>query len=354
MIKVRTIDVRQALDRCIYILIMLLIILLLLLVIILGLHIFQTNYFTKNINLFSKDISSDNIVVSALKNELPLMCWNIKKTESEIAVPVFAEKEKIEVNVNEVDKVNYDLPKNYDVCTLENGKIQVGNMRLTNYSKLPLNQTELSKPVNNRVFDNSDFLIFHTHATECYSDLKDKVTNYRTTDTEYNVVSVGTTLKEELEVKGYKAIHDDTLHDYPNYNGSYQQSLNTTQKYLKSHDYDFVIDVHRDALGSDLSYAPVVNINGKDAAMLMFVIGTDACGLSHDKWMENLKLAIMIQNRANEMYPGLFRDLNLSSSRYNQHVSSGSFIIEVGATGNNLEEAKYAMKLFANVIDSFK
>ena len=61
-----------------------------------------------------------------------------------------------------------------------------------------------------------------------------------------------------------------------------------------------------------------------------------------------------IQNRANEMYPGMFRDINLSSSRYNQHVSNGAFILEVGTTGNTIEEAKNSMKYFSNVIESFK
>ena len=86
----------------------------------------------------------------------------------------------------------------------------------------------------------------------------------------------------------------------------------------------------------------------------MFVIGTNSSGLKHDEWMENLKLAIMIQNRAEEMYPGLFRELNLSKSRYNQHVSNGAMIIEVGATGNTLEEAKNSMKYLAAVLDSLK
>ena len=48
------------------------------------------------------------------------------------------------------------------------------------------------------------------------------------------------------------------------------------------------------------------------------------------------------------MYPGLFRNLNLSASRYNQHVSDGAFIVEVGATGNTIEEAKASMKYFAS------
>ena len=114
------------------------------------------------------------------------------------------------------------------------------------------------------------------------------------------------------------------------------------------------MDVHRDALSGNLNYRPTTEINGESAAKLMFVVGTNACGLSHDNWMENLKLALLIQNTANSMYPGLFRDLNLSKSRYNQHVCDGALIVEVGATGNTLDEVWTAMKYLANVIEALK
>ena len=72
---------------------------------------------------------------------------------------------------------------------------------------------------------------------------------------------------------------------------------------MKSKEFEFVLDIHRDAISSDLTYGPVCEIGEEKAAELMFVIGTDAAGLEHDNWMKNLRLAIMIQNRANEMYP---------------------------------------------------
>lgn len=161
-------------------------------------------------------------------------------------------------------------------------------------------------------------------------------------------------LTNELKDKGYNCVHDKTIHDYPSYNGAYKASLATVEKQLENNEFDFVIDIHRDAISSNEKFRPTAEINGESVAKLMFVIGTNSAGLSHDEWMENLKLAIMIQNRANEMYPGLFRELHLSNSRYNQHVSNGAMILEVGATGNTLEEAQNAMKYFAEVIDSMK
>lgn len=334
MIRVKAVSIRQALDNIIYILIVFLIVLLGVLIVILGVHIFKTIYLSNDFEKYNYDVD-DNFIISVLQKEIPVFAWGNLDDEILNSNDVVLSNEDVdEVNVEliQIEKENYVLPKSYEVFELENGKIQIGNMKITNQSNLKLDLEELSKIKSLKNFEQSDFLIFHTHATECYSDSKDLETNYRTLNEKYNVVEVGKMLSDELISKGYKVMHDKTLHDYPNYNGSYQASLQTVKKYLKEHAYDFVLDVHRDALGSDLNYSPIINVEGKNVAQLMFVIGTDACGLEHDKWMENLKLAIMIQNRANEMYPGLFRDLNLSSSRYNQHVSNGAFIIEVGAT----------------------
>ena len=109
--------------------------------------------------------------------------------------------------------------------------------------------------------------------------------------------------------------------------------------------------MHRDALGSNSSYAPRVKIGDDVAAQIMFVIGTDGGGLEHSNWKRNLKTAIKIQEKANEMYPGLFKPIILRNSRYNQHVSDGACIIEVGATGNTLEQCNTSMKYLAKVLE---
>lgn len=83
----------------------------------------------------------------------------------------------------------------------------------------------------------------------------------------------------------------------------------------------------------------------------MFVIGTDGGGLSHSEWKKNLKFAVKIQEKANEMYPGLFKPIILRNSRYNQHVSEAACIIEVGATGNTLKQCNTSMKYLAKVLE---
>ena len=158
-----------------------------------------------------------------------------------------------------------------------------------------------------------------------------------------------TELTTYLEKKGFNVTHNTTYHDYPAYSGSYSRSLETIQNLLSGKDTQIVIDLHRDAVGSSSDYAPTVKINGKYAAQMMFVIGTDGGGLEHPKWKQNLKTAVKFQEKANEMYPGLFRPIIVRNSRYNQHLTTASCIIEVGATGNTLDQCILSMQCLANV-----
>ena len=168
----------------------------------------------------------------------------------------------------------------------------------------------------------------------------------------YSVARVGGELSNILAAKGFNIIHDTTFHDYPSYTGSYSRSLSTVSNLLSTYNtVDMVLDVHRDAIGSGNTYSPCVKIGDEVVAQIMFVIGTDGGGLEHPNWNKNLKLAIKLQEKANQMYPGLFKPIILRNSRYNQHVTNGAAIIEVGATGNTLEQCTGSMKYLANVIE---
>ena len=202
--------------------------------------------------------------------------------------------------------------------------------------------------------NNKNIMLFHTHTCESYTATEKfnytQTGTYRTTDLNYNVVRVGTELKNQLISYNYNVIHDTTYHDYPAYNGSYDRSLNTVRNLLSANkDIDVIFDLHRDAI-ADYSYAPTVKIGEEYAAQLMFVIGTDGGGLEHQNWQQNLKFAVKIQEKANELYPGLFKPIVLRNSRYNQHLSKAAGIIEVGATGNTMEQCLASMKYLAKVI----
>ena len=115
---------------------------------------------------------------------------------------------------------------------------------------------------------------------------------------------VNRSVENVLKKYNYNVVHNMDYHDYPSYNGSYTNSLKTVENILKTTSSDIIIDLHRDAIGSRSDYAPIVKIGENDiAAQLMFVIGTNQGGLWHPNWNQNLKFAIKIQEKAEEMYP---------------------------------------------------
>ena len=220
----------------------------------------------------------------------------------------------------------------------------------TNYSL-----TEDILNPNNIDINKNDVMIFHTHTCESYTPTEnytyEESGTFRTTDLNFSVSRVGDALSDQLLSYGFNVTHDKTYHDYPAYSGSYGRSQATVENLLVSHPgTDIIIDLHRDAI-TDTSYAPSVIIGDETVAQLMFVIGTDGGGLDHPNWQQNLKFAVKVQEKANELYPGLFRPILLRNSRYNQQLGKAACIIEVGATGNTLEQAMGSMKYLSKILD---
>lgn len=238
-----------------------------------------------------------------------------------------------------------------------NAKILIRNE--TNYS-IDVETMLNSKLTFDMKGEGPKILIVHTHATECYSE--EGAVSYspdksdRTLDVEKNVVAVGEKMKQIFEANGIETIHDTTLHDHPNFNGSYANSLKTVEMYkAKYPSIKVVLDVHRDAYvyddGSKAKF--VTKIGEKNAAQLMLVVGTNAGGLEHPEWRENMKLALKIQQHISKKYPTLMRGVNLRKERFNGHTTKGSLIIEVGSSGNNMSEAINGASYAAEEIAKF-
>ena len=246
--------------------------------------------------------------------------------------------------------------KNTEVITnnpiAENYNLQYGNVKIKNQTDYELTEEMLMPNIN---IENKNIMIFHTHSCESYTSSElypyNPTGNFRTTDLNFTVTRVGTELTTQLQQYGYNVIHDTNYHDYPSYNGSYTSSLKTVESLLKTNPSDIIIDLHRDAIGSRSDYAPVVKIGDEESAQIMFVIGTNKGGLWHPNWNQNLKFAIKVQEKAEELYPGLFKPIMLTTSRYNQHTGKYANIIEVGATGNTLEQCLTSMKYLAKIMD---
>ncbi len=195
------------------------------------------------------------------------------------------------------------------------------------------------------VSEDVQVLLYHTHNAETYLPTAgvSKVSGQNG-----GVAQAAQLFQAALQQKyGIRTVHNTTLHDYPNWNRAYQNSMETVQQLLKVHpDVKAVFDVHRDA-GFNSKKPTTATINGRQAARIMLVIGAN-----HDNWKENLAFARQLEAKCDELYPGLLRDkIHIKETgRYNQQAHPRAVLLEIGSDLNTQEEANYAMECFAQVV----
>lgn len=197
-------------------------------------------------------------------------------------------------------------------------------------------------------------LIMHTHGTEAYTmdgtDIYTPSDTSRTTDPNYNVVRVGEEIAGVLTEMGFSVLHDTSLYDYPAFSGAYDRSKAGVERYLAQYpSIRIVLDVHRDALVGENgeTYKTLATVDGAETAQVMLVVGSNDTGLEHPHWKENLTLAIRLQGGMNALSPTLARPITIRTNRFNQQLTTGSLLVEVGSHGNTLQEALAAARLFA-------
>lgn len=200
-------------------------------------------------------------------------------------------------------------------------------------------------------------LILHTHATESYTpagaDRYEATAPYRTLEEDQNMLRVGEHLATLLRRQGIQVLHDKTLHDYPNYNGSYNAARRTMEKYLQAYpSIELVLDIHRDAadLEGGAQLTTLATVNGQKSSQLMMVVGTDAGGLRHPQWQKNMALALKLHVLLERNEPGICRPVSFRTERFNQDMSPGAMLIEVGAAGDTLQQALTAAEALAEGI----
>lgn len=198
-------------------------------------------------------------------------------------------------------------------------------------------------------------LILHTHTTESYTkdgEVYTETSAYRTLDEQYNMLCIGARLTELLSQAGIGVIHDRNIHDHPSYNGSYVHSRQAVEEILKQYpSIRLVLDLHRDALEKNgMQMKTVTQLEGRSCAQLMLVVGTDISRQSHENWQDNLALALKFQVQLERLAPGIMRPVNLREQRFNQDLSPGALLIEVGTAGNTRREALEAAKKLAEAV----
>jgi len=240
-------------------------------------------------------------------------------------------------------------------------KLSYGGVYIKNTTGLSVDiKKELAEGIKFKIEKGNEpqVLIVHTHATECYMeearDFYTAADKARTTDNSKNVTEIGEIMAKKLESGGIKVIHDRTQHDHPSYNQSYSRAAETIKEYLDKYpSIKIVVDVHRDSValtGSDKA-KPTVTVNGKKAAQVMLVVGSETGSVTgFPNWRENFRLALKYQQTMEALYPGLARTMAFAPRKYNMHLTTGSMLLEVGTDSNSFEEAKYSAELAGDAL----
>lgn len=311
--------------------------------IVLCIEAFQKEESKDNIGKFENNLFSNikhSSFLNCLKQELPLISIYEKKEDinfsssSEIILSSqlalmhnIEERDDIEelvdntenfsnnMQTNQENLYTLDVPNTAETQIISENNINArytdaaNSVQINNQTSFDLK--EILQNPNYELTNKNKVIIYHTHTCESYTSSDSfnyEMTGvFRTTDLNYTVSRVGDELETYLINYGKSVVHDKTYHDYPAYNGSYGRSLKTMQGVLENNkDAEIMIDLHRDAVGSSNTYGPTVKIGDEMCAQVMFVIGSDGSGLYHPNWRENLKFAIKVQQKANEMYPRTF------------------------------------------------
>ncbi len=273
----------------------------------------------------------------------------IQETQSESASAQIDTSSAVPVNENHT--VSGKIIKRF--IDPKTAPLKYNNVYLKNNTDAKIDiKTEIEKNIKIKIDkDNSpQVLIVHTHATESFmQEDRDYYTTTdvsRSTDNTKNMVAVGERIAAELTAAGIGVLHDKTLHDYPSYTGSYTQSAKTIKSYLNKHPtIKVVLDVHRDAIGGGGAdkVKVVKEIDGKNAAQVMLVMGSQTGTVTNfPNWKSNLCLAMRFHQTIETMYPGLARPILLMSKKYNEQLTTGSMLLEIGTDANTMDEALYS------------
>lgn len=310
---------------------------------------------------------SQSALLSCVRSDLATL-WDTQEVDvpreeatqeaevEEVKTPVA--ETPVPVEVPSIDTPDNGMPARTLVATGSGAYLVCDDVYISNTSANTITASDAMAPFAAQLTgEEPQILIIHTHGTEAYTPAGVDVdyTSYmRTLDNDYNVIAAGDAMAETLSNMGISVLHDRTAYDYPSYNASYSLSLDAMEAYVAQYpSIQFIIDVHRDAIedSEGNQYKLVTTLDdGRTAAQLSLVVGSDGGGLTHPDWLENLRLAVAVGQELTTMNETIFRPILLRDSRYNQHVTTGSMLVEVGAAGNSPEEAILAAELFAQAL----
>lgn len=179
--------------------------------------------------------------------------------------------------------------------------------------------------------------LYNSHQTEEY-----KASNYAEFSVNPTVIMNNYILEDIFNKNGLKTVVEENSikeilnNNNWNYDYSYKASRTLLEEsIIKYPSLKYFIDIHRDSLPKEKT---TITINNKDYAKVIFLIG-----LENPKYEENLEFTEKINNKMNELYPGLSKGIYKKGGPgvngvYNQDFSKYTILIEIGGYENTTNE----------------
>ena len=249
------------------------------------------------------------------------------------------ESSKLKINNKEFSKLIIDNTYTYNSSILK----QAINYVVDNNNPIKLMNNEYTKYLSNVeepvITEETLPLIYlyNSHQTEEY-----KASTYAEFSVNPTVIMNNYILEDIFNKNGYKTIVEENSikeilnNNNWNYTYSYKASRQLLENsIIKYPSLKYFIDIHRDSLPHDKT---TISINNKDYAKVIFLIG-----LENPKYQENLEFTEKINNKMNELYPGLSKGIYKKGGPgvngvYNQDFSPYTILIEIGGYENTTNE----------------
>ena len=180
--------------------------------------------------------------------------------------------------------------------------------------------------------------IYCTHSDESYEPTDGVSSNEK----RGGIYDVAENLKQALENKGITVYYSDETH-HPHDAGAYRRSRSTAASLLEN-GVDAIFDIHRDGIPDPESYEG--EIKGEDTTMVRLLVGK-----SNQNASANKQFAAQIKAVADELYPGLIKDIYIGKGSYNQDLSGQSVLLEFGTYTNEKGDVLNSTGYMADVMN---
>ena len=180
--------------------------------------------------------------------------------------------------------------------------------------------------------------LYCTHSDESYEP-----TDGVSSDEERGgIYDVAEHFKKALEEKGVTVHYSDETH-HPHDAGAYRRSRATAASLIEE-GVDAVMDVHRDGIPDPESYES--EVKGQDTTMVRLLVGR-----SNQNAEANKQFAARIKAIADELYPGLIKDIYMGKGSYNQDLMGQSVLLEFGTFTNDKKDVLTSAGYMADVMN---